>query len=155
MNDEALDGYCGLWCGACEIVKAERNGTQDGIAGIFGVEPSEIHCRGCRSEDVFAGCSRCPMRACASTREVEFCSDCPDFPCGEYRRIASSDDSLPPHFRTTIRNLGEIREKGASEWRRLQAGRWACPSCGRPFSWYAEECSCGQDLRGRKDWEKL
>lgn len=155
MAGAALDGYCGLWCGACEIVKAEREGTQQGIAGVFGVEPSEIHCRGCRSEDVFAGCAKCPMRACASKRGVEFCVECADFPCAEYDRIVSLGEKLPPHFMITMKNLSEIREKGADEWRWLQSERWACPSCGSSFSWYAEECPCGHDLRGKKDWENL
>ncbi len=150
-----LDGYCGLYCGACEVLRAVRDGTVEEAARAFGVDPKDVRCEGCRSGDVFCNCESCAMRACASSRGFEFCSGCGDFPCGEYERVASFGKRLPTHFMITMKNLSEIREKGAEEWRRLQVERWACPSCGAPFSWYAVNCACGCDLQGRKDWEML
>ncbi len=122
---------------------------------MFGVEPGEIRCDGCRSSDVFVNCGNCLLRTCAASRGIEFCIDCREFPCAEYRRIASFGSSLPPHFLVIVRNLAEIREKGADEWRRLQVERWTCPDCGAPYSWYAERCACGTDVSRRKDWLEL
>lgn len=150
-----LDGFCGLYCGACEVPRAVREGRVEEAAKAFGVDPGDVRCEGCRSGDVFVNCKRCGMRKCASSRGFEFCSECWDFPCDEYARLASIGGRLPPHFLITMKNLYEIREKGADEWRRLQVERWTCPSCGAPFSWYAGSCACGRDLRGMKDWELL
>jgi hypothetical protein len=155
LRQVPLDGFCGLYCGACEVLRAEAGGRIEAMAKVFGMEPVAIHCAGCRSDDVFVNCSGCAIRACASGRGCEFCSDCGDFPCDESRRFALLGGRLPPHFLATMRNLAEIREKGPEEWRRLQGEKWACPSCGLPFSWYADTCGCGRDLDGIKDWQSL
>jgi len=157
VNEEPvrLDGFCGLYCGACEVLRAVEDGKVAEAARMFGGDPSEIHCAGCRSNDVFVNCRGCGIRDCASKRGFRFCSECVEFPCGEYRGIASLGDRIPPHFKVTMRNLAEVREKGIEEWRRLQVERWACPSCGAPFSWYATSCACGQDLDGIKDWQTM
>jgi hypothetical protein len=155
MKPFNYDSYCGNYCGACEIMSAYKNNTQNEIAPQWGASPEEIKCFGCKTETVYKNCSICKIRKCAIERGTEHCVVCKDFPC----EILTSGESLVeqlPHLKEIPLNMQTIKEKGTEYWLTEQKRKWQCPNCGQPFSWYKEKCSgCGRDLSQDKDYLKI
>lgn len=155
-----LAGYCGLYCGACDIYRLHTESEAAGRTPAWEELPERLRknlpfgqapitCRGCRSDTVFKGCRFCGMRSCARERGVEFCQDCASYPCLRIRlfnvvgRVMGIERKLP-HLRSKPASLARIRSAGAEAWLREQAEAWRCPGCGTPSSWYRETCAkCG------------
>ncbi|MBU1672431.1 MAG: DUF3795 domain-containing protein [Actinobacteria bacterium] len=100
VNDEALAGYCGLYCGFC--------------AKFQSVAPSR--CPGCHSEEVGSYCSiwRCATRK----KGVESCSDCEEFPdCEVFTRRKVME------WPTAGENLETIVRDGLRVWTEAQKRR--------------------------------
>ena len=79
--DFRLDSYCGLYCGACDVLIANWNGTIDELAQAWDMHPDDLRCWGCKSDTVCIYCTDCTIRQCAQSRQIEFCFECEDFPC--------------------------------------------------------------------------
>ncbi len=136
--------YCGVYCGACTIMKANENNTVDILAEKWETEPEHLRCDGCKSDVNYYHCADCRMKKCNIERGYENCSECDDFPCDIIREF--NDDEYI-HHRVVIRDLNEIRETGVSIWLQKQENRWKCSECGTRFTWYEEKCSnCGAEL---------
>lgn len=150
MSEFNPDTYCGIYCGACSIVAYGKTGRADAFAACLADVPKEdLVCGGCKSENIYAGCGTCMLRRCARDKGVEHCTDCADYPCAMYRRWQKAAKFLP-HAREAASSLEIIRRDRAENWLESQKRRWSCPSCGAPFSWYAQECgSCGFSLADR------
>jgi hypothetical protein len=149
---EAMDGfnpdsYCGIYCGACSIVKRATSGHADPFAACLGAMASQdLACGGCKSDSVYAGCRTCRVRPCAREKGLTHCADCAEYPCTLYRRWQSVATVLD-HVTEAPRNLEAIKRDGALVWLAAQKRRWSCPDCGAPFSWYARDChQCGREL---------
>lgn len=153
--------YCGLYCGACEIMAAYRRGMESGSPPKWpdlpqplrdNIPSADIVCHGCKSDKVFAGCRGCRVRECARERKVEACVVCPDFPC---QRVEALRELIPdvreklPHTISIFRDAETANKSGYEAWAEAQRARWQCPSCGAPFTWYQERCGVCQ--RGFKD----
>jgi hypothetical protein len=154
------DSYCGLYCGACSIIKAYQTGIRDKFASFFAEEAGlELKCHGCKSDTVFVNCSNCKIRACAIDKGVERCLVCKDFPCNQFNaeELKNVLDSLP-HLSAIQNNLAVIMSNGVDCWLAEQEKRWKCPDCQTDFSWYTDNCSkCGRDLteiKGFKNYDK-
>jgi hypothetical protein len=158
MTGFNYDSYCGLYCGACSILKAYQTGIKDKFASFWAEEAKmELTCHGCKSDTLFVNCSNCKIRACAIDKGVERCLVCQDFPCGQFdvAEFKNVLDSLP-HLKTIQNNLEAIKEKGADGWLAQQDKRWKCPDCQTDFSWYADNCSkCGRDLTKLKGFSNF
>ncbi|MRR09728.1 DUF3795 domain-containing protein [bacterium] len=167
MTTAAFDpnSYCGLYCGACEILNAHRAGLDGGRPAAWDDLPAELRghipraevvCRGCRTDTVFAGCRGCHIRDCARARGVDACVTCPDFPCAEVERlralVAQVGDRLP-HARAIFRDAELAQQQGLAAWAEAQRVRWNCPSCGAPFTWYQARCrGCGGALKSARGY---
>lgn len=149
MTTARGDSYCGIHCGSCPVLRHGETGRSDGfIACCAGVPEKELACGGCKSDHLYAGCRVCGFRDCAISRGVTHCADCAEYPCADYRRWLSAKRLLP-HVGEAPGNLEAIRRDGVEAWLAAQKRRWACPSCGAPFSWYERACpACGRDLDG-------
>ncbi|MBU1660900.1 MAG: DUF3795 domain-containing protein, partial [Chloroflexi bacterium] len=77
----SYDTFCGLYCGACDIIQANKSGTVEILAQTWGMEPEQLLCRGCKSEVNAVYCIDCGIKACAKNRKVEYCFQCDDYPC--------------------------------------------------------------------------
>lgn len=163
MEEFRYDTYCGLYCGACDILSAfrrasERNespGWDDIPLELRKVTPAKrtdpVVCFGCKTDTVFAGCSKCPVRKCAKAKmRVETCWECGRYPCMRFRVFSLARKLFQrrlPHLRSVHPNEACIREKGIRAWLSEQEEEWKCPRCTASFSWYARTCpSCGKDL---------
>jgi hypothetical protein len=87
MTTLRRDTYCGLYCGACEIVNAKTDEQKHRFIQMFescipGWQASldQMRCSGCKIEDVFVNCGKRPIRPCARAKGVEFCLECAGLP---------------------------------------------------------------------------
>jgi hypothetical protein len=127
------DTYCGIYCGACSIAMCGRTGHADEFATCLGGVPrGELVCGGCKSDDVYAGCSTCSLRGCAREKNVEHCIDCADYPCTRYSKWQSLAKFLP-RTHESASSLETIRRDGIAHWLDAQKKSWLCPDCGTPF----------------------
>ena len=83
FRNKALMAPCGLYCGACGVYIATRDGNdkfKSVMANLYGTRPEETECLGCMQTDpakkVYAFCQSCPMRACVKSRGYYSCHQC-------------------------------------------------------------------------------
>jgi hypothetical protein len=154
------DSFCGLFCGACDIMHAYRSNGEQGREARWedlpaplreNIAKAEVKCHGCRSDTVFAGCRGCRIRQCAREKSVTACVECKDFPCATVGDMTSRLPSLQhklPHTRDIFGDCETAKEIGLESWRKKQRSRWRCSSCGALFTWYQERCgTCGLELK--------
>ena len=150
MVDRRLISRCGIYCGACFIYRAERDGGEllKEMARRFNVPEDEIKCNGCSSpyEEQWRNCQKCGIKACQKKRGIENCVQCGEFEeCPDYRYIVDFSAYRGEDARGSLK----VIESGGSEgWLREQAERWNCQRCGYPLSWYDNTCrDCGWKVR--------
>ncbi|MRR09664.1 DUF3795 domain-containing protein [bacterium] len=140
-----FDTYCGLYCGACEVLRANREGRIAQTAKRWRMKPGDIVCHGCKSPVVSVYCRKCGIKSCAIAKRVDDCTSCGKFPC---RKLSSLSNDGVSHHAVVLANLANKAVSGTRAWLRQQDRRWRCQSCGRRFSWYAKKCgSCGAAVR--------
>lgn len=150
MSNFNYDTYCGLFCGACDVLMAYKTGNEDKIAPYLNIEPSQIKCHGCKSDTVFINCQKCNIRNCAINRNIKHCIDCDDYPCNFF------NENKLPHWKITSKNLMTIKNIGVNQWLSEQEKLWMCPECQKNFSWYSTNCiNCGKDLEKIKDYNNI
>lgn len=158
IRDKNLMGPCGLFCGACGVYIATRDGNEKlkTIMGkTYGSQPEETECLGCMQPDsskkLFGFCAECDLRDCAKSKGYYSCHQCKEFPCetiesfplGPARKIMK--DSISK-WRDKVAEHGD--EKGSIEWARQECERYRC-SCGEPHLRGQISCdACGQTLTG-------
>ena len=164
MEEFRYDTYCGLYCGACEIMKAyrENKGTPASQWEDLpkpmreNIAKAEIVCRGCKTDVLFAGCQRCRIRKCAKERGVAACIVCEEYPCkivkGTMEHISKGREQLP-HTKVMFKNLDAVKTGGVGLWLKEQRSKWQCRQCGAAISWYQSSCErCGCELESQKDY---
>ena len=130
--DFRLDGYCGLYCGACQTMLETKAGT--------GTYP----CYGCKSEQSALHCANCGIKACARSKGYEFCGECAELNNCEKMHQFMIDPQWPYH-QGVLKNMETIEQEGVTKWLEAQDKRWRCTSCGASRSWWDETCpQCGQ-----------
>lgn len=158
MRKFNYDSYCGLYCGACSILKAYQNGARDPMAAFWSDEAGlELQCHGCKTDQVFGNCAMCKIRSCARELGVERCSLCQEFPCSQFE-AAEMQGLLEflPHLSTVSGNMNAIAKRGIDAWLAQQEKQWQCPDCKTGYSWYAQTCSkCGKDLNELKGYKNV
>ncbi|MFW9995827.1 MAG: DUF3795 domain-containing protein [Candidatus Odinarchaeota archaeon] len=143
-----LDAYCGLYCGACFVMKANETGRGEELASQWNLEPEDVYCNGCKSGTLFINCRGCQLRECAVARNVSFCYQCQDYPCKDF----SAFTKAKPHIIEVIENLEYIKQYGRVKWLETQEKRWSCANCGEKYSWYDQVCdNCGEKLEGYEE----
>jgi len=139
-----FDSFCGLYCGACLTLRANKEGKVEEAAKAWGMKPEDLVCNGCKSEVNASSCRECEIKACAKTKGVDFCIECPDYPC-QYLKDLQADEWV--HHRVILDNLERIKSAGLDNWLAEQKERWSCPNCGNPTGWYDAKCKkCGAEV---------
>jgi hypothetical protein len=135
-----LDGYCGVYCGACPNMLATKAGKID----------EARQCYGCKSEKPTGFCATCGIKACALCKGYEFCDQCDDLITCELMHKFVSDTQYP-YGQCVLKNMQMIQKEGLEKWLDLQDKRWRCKNCGAAHSWYEETCrQCGQTIASYK-----
>lgn len=133
-----LDGYCGLYCGACSMVLQTKAGT------------AEKTCYGCKSEGPAGHCATCAIKACAKGKGYEFCIECPQVKTCELMLHFINDPQYPNGL-CVMKNMQRIQTVGVPAWLAEQEKRWRCGACGLSYFWYDETCPhCGQPVASYK-----
>jgi hypothetical protein len=130
-----LDGYCGLYCGACPKFIGSREGTE------------ENPCCGCKSDRISGWCLTCNLKACAREKGLEFCYQCADYPCENLEGFKTSAEY--PYHCEVYEYMKSIETEGKAAWLEKMKIRWSCPACGKEASWWDLTCTqCGATLNG-------
>jgi len=165
MENFNYDSYCGIYCGACDIMQAYITGKKHKLSSFWNektirkyhacmgndisAQSCAIQCNGCKSDSLFINCAFCRIRECAISRKVEHCIDCSDYPCSLLGNRQQAQVVLP-HLKENHPNMESIRENGTEKWLADQKAKWQCPQCKAGFSWYSTRCShCGASLKSR------
>ncbi|HUX05714.1 MAG TPA: DUF3795 domain-containing protein [Acidobacteriota bacterium] len=102
-----LTAYCGLQCHDCNFYlisreedEAKRERIRRDTLRIcneqygMGLTLEDItECDGCTTAGgrLFAGCSKCKVRACVTKKGFESCAFCPECPCPELEEVHKLD----------------------------------------------------------------
>jgi len=174
-----LAAPCGLYCGACLIHLASKQGDSELLEqiakGLFEglrrggkgmpplrkgavvsesreqkLEAKDLACDGCLSETVAPQCRICGFRACALEKGLATCAQCANSPCQEL--VDFNNDGLP-HHGEVLANIRRQQDIGLDAWIAEQEERWRCPECGCAVAWYTSQCyGCGATLTGCFGW---
>jgi len=145
--------YCGLYCGVCAIHIAHRDDNEKlkerlvnlykgGVPGKGTLPNSEtlttadIHCGGCRSDDLFLHCKQCEIRDCAQAKGINGCHACDKFPCGYIEKFAMNVGK-----QVILRCVPYRREVGTEKWIQAEEARYFCPDCGNKVFRGAVTCN--------------
>jgi len=140
-----LAAVCGLFCPACFIFIAQREGpdTRKLVAESLNLPVEYIKCDGCRAENRFIYCeNNCRMVPCAAEKGVDFCGECDEYPC----EILKEFQAARPHRIELWPSLERIREVGHEKWFYEMLKHYSCHQCGTVNSAYHSTCrECGAD----------
>jgi hypothetical protein len=129
-----LDGYCGVYCGACPALLATKAGKIDAAR----------QCCGCKSDKPTGFCATCGIKACAQSKGYEFCGQCSQLVTCELMQKFVADTQYP-YGQCVLKNMQVIQEEGLAKWLETQDTRWRCQNCGAAHSWYQQNCpQCSQ-----------
>lgn len=150
IRNRDLMAPCGLYCGACGIYIATRDGNEKfrGImAGLYGSRPEETVCHGCMQADppkhLYGYCHECKIRNCVRGRGYYSCHQCGEWPCGLIENFGLATGlrvmkRTIPLWRARVAEHGD--EEGSVEWARGECERYHCPSCQSPLFRGAQRC---------------
>lgn len=163
MKHVNYDSYCGIYCGACDIMMAYQTGQKTAFASFWkestvkaihkslgipydDTKSFNLECHGCKTESLFVNCQCCKIRSCAIGRKVDHCGDCGDYPCVLFSEWLKMQLFLP-HLKQVPVNLERIKTTGVNRWLSEEGEKWKCPGCRAGFAWYSSKCgACGHDL---------
>jgi hypothetical protein len=142
MDDMSLVGKCGIYCGACCIYRAERDGgvLVERLAAAFECPPDKIRCNGCGDLKPDSWSNDCDIVACLKDKGFGFCYECHEFEnrsCEKYEDVAQRHLESGEDMRGA---LDMIRDGGPEEWLRESKARWTCGHCGNPLIGGRKEC---------------
>lgn len=139
--DYVLDGYCGVYCGACPVMLATRAGSLE----------DDRQCYGCKSGKPTGFCETCELKACAIRKGFEICIECCEVTKCEFMCKFIADQQYP-YGQCVLKNMLMIQIQGLPNWLGAQKKRWRCEHCGEPHSWYDETCpKCGQEVKNYQE----
>jgi hypothetical protein len=144
VNKELL-APCGLYCGVCGILIADRENNQkfkERLSQVYNVPVEELTCSGCLSDNVFKYCKVCPIKSCTAEKKYQGCHQCGDFPCGHITNFI-----MPVGRKVMLRAIPRWREVGTEQWVKEEEERYVCPLCGYQLFRGAQRCrSCREPV---------
>jgi len=150
IRNTDLMAPCGLYCGACGIYIATRNGNEKFrtvMANLYQTKPEETECFGCMQPDppkkLYGYCQTCQIRDCVKSKGFYSCHQCREWPCALIQNFSLATGlrvmkRTIPVWRAKVAEHGD--EEGNVEWVRSELERYHCPSCGEPLFRGAQRC---------------
>ena len=150
MNERALIGKCGLYCGACAVYRVARDGDGEAekFAARFNCPVEKVKCNGCGDllEDSWG--LDCKIVSCLRDKGLKYCYECPEYDarsCEKYEHISQgyAEDGVD-----TRANLSSICEGREDEWLAEQRKFFTCSHCGNPVIVGRDTCHhCSRPVR--------
>jgi len=162
FRNKALMAPCGLYCGACGVYIATRDGNEKfraAMANAYGTKPEETVCLGCMQPDppekLYGYCTMCVIRDCVRTRGYYSCHQCAEWPCAPIKNFGLATgrrvmERAIPLWRAKVQEEGD--EEGSVDWARAECERYHCSSCGAPLFRGAQRCrACKKSVADELD----
>jgi len=145
-------GRCGLYCGACVIYRAYKDGGDylRRVAEHFKIPPEKVRCEGCQVLTPSCWGYDCKIVQCLNAKGLDYCFECPEYEaesCEKFEKLAKAylkEDNVDLRA-----NLSVIKAGKVEEWLKKSEELFKCPFCGKPLSVSAikKECyHCGAKL---------
>ena len=149
MNDENLVGGCGLYCGACSIHRAYKDGGEylKRLSEHFKCPPEKVKCEGCQVLTPTCWGNDCKIVQCTIAKGYRFCYECPQYQgrsCEEFEELAKRylEDNVDVRA-----SLEKIKSGKVKEWLKESNKRFRCPHCKKPLPEGSKKCyHCGRKL---------
>jgi len=129
---------CGLYCGVCAVYIATRDDNlkfKERLTGVYNLPIEDVHCKGCKSDDVIVFCKVCAIKKCTESRDYEGCHQCDEWPCEHIEKFP-----LPVGKKVITRAIPQWREWGTEKWVEEEEKRYHCPECGYALFRGAQKC---------------
>lgn len=162
IENRDLMAPCGLYCGACGVYIATRDGNEkfrSVMANLYGTPTEETQCLGCMQPDgtgmIYEYCRSCTIRDCVKEKGWYSCHQCHEWPCSRVENFPYVTGirvmkRTIPIWREKAALHGH--EKGSIEWARGECARYHCSSCGYPLFRGAQRCrNCARPLADELD----
>lgn len=162
IRNRDLMAPCGLYCGACGIYLATRDGNEKFrtiMGNLYGTKPEETACLGCMQPDppqkMYGFCKKCDIRNCVKSKGCYSCHQCQDWPCALIEQFGFATGlrvmkRTIPLWRERVAEQGD--EQGSIEWARRECERYHCPHCGQPLFRGAQRCRvCKKEVADELD----
>jgi hypothetical protein len=162
IKNKDLMAPCGLYCGACGVYIATRDGNEKFrtvMGNLYGTKPGETACLGCMQPDppnkMYGYCRECKIRECVASKGYYSCHQCGDWPCDMIEQFGFATGvqvmkRTIPIWRAMVAEHGD--EKGSVEWARSECERYHCSSCGEPLFRGAQRCrACKKEVAEELD----
>ncbi len=135
MVELNLVGRCGLYCGACGIYRAYKDGGEylQKVADYFKISPEKVRCEGCQVLTPNCWGNDCKIVQCLNAKNFQFCYQCPEYNthnCEEFEKLAQRYLNDNVDLRA---NLARIKAGETEAWLKEMNRRFRCPNCGKPL----------------------
>lgn len=144
MANTNLVGRCGLYCGACAVYRAYKDGGE--YLKEFAEEAKcpleKVRCEGCGALTAECWGNDCEIVQCSRSRGFEFCYQCDryeDGSCEKFGKLAARYLKSGVDLRA---NLERIEKGAVEEWLRECEEKYKCPSCGKLLTIWARKEKC-------------
>jgi hypothetical protein len=152
LANRKLLGRCGLYCGACGIYRAYKDGGEyrQRLATAFKCPPEKVRCEGCQVLTPECWGTDCKLVRCLNAKGLQFCHECSDYEnhtCEQFEKF--SKDYLTEDGVDLRANLSRIKTGDIDAWLKESEEKFRCSYCGKPLptSSFRKKCyHCGQDL---------
>jgi len=142
-----LAGRCGIYCGACTIYRAYKDGSEyrNRVAAYFKCPPQKVRCEGCQTLTPECWGNNCKIVQCTAANGFSFCYECPQFDsksCEKFEDLAKRymEDNVDVQT-----NLMRIKAGHIKAWLDESRQRFKCPSCSKPLAEGSKKClHCGK-----------
>jgi hypothetical protein len=162
IENRDLMAPCGLYCGACGVYIATRDGNdkfKTVMGNLYGTRPEDTVCLGCMQADppkaIYGYCKSCRIRDCVRSKGFYSCHQCNEWPCDHINRFGFATGvrvmkRTIPLWRAKVAELGD--EAGSIAWAGSECERYHCPSCGKSVFRGAQRCRfCKEPLADKLD----
>jgi len=144
LTDSRLVGRCGLYCGACGIYRAYKDGGEflEKLAKELNCSPQQVRCEGCQALTTSCWGTKCKIVVCTESRKLRFCHECGEYDrnsCEKFGKLAERYSRIGVDLRA---NLAKIKMGKVAEWLRESEEKHRCPSCKLPIPVYGLEGRC-------------
>ena len=135
MNENALIGRCGVYCGACCIYRAYKDGGDylQQLGKFMDLAPDKIRCNGCQALTPDCDAYSCTIRLCLDSRGHQYCYECSEYKsytCSKFEKVAIKWDKDGIDL---IENLELIRAGKIEELNKINEEKFRCKNCGKPL----------------------